>query len=92
MAEHAHQSQNSDFRQYPLNIARTEVDADDLHLYNSELNRMSAALFVDNSTQCKVELWQATGHGDLFGKVPSQWRPSVSLISSLDMLQNSWKV
>lgn len=43
---------------YPLNIARNEVDADDLYLYNQELNRKSDTLFVQEYASCKVELWQ----------------------------------
>ena len=48
----------TDFLYYPLNIARSEVDTDNLRLYNQELNQKSDTLFVQESANCKVELWQ----------------------------------
>jgi hypothetical protein len=34
MVDQNQESSENDFRQYPLNITRSEVDADNLYLYN----------------------------------------------------------
>ena len=58
MALQDQKSSENLFCGYPLNIARNEVDADDHYLYNQELNRKLDTLFVQESANCKVELWQ----------------------------------
>ena len=60
MANQDRESSESDFRSFPVNITRSEVDADNLHLYSQEFERKSATLFVQAVTECKVELWQLT--------------------------------
>lgn len=60
MAEPNQEISGNDFRRYPLDISRNEVDADNLHLYSQEFERKSATLFVQAVTECKVELWQLT--------------------------------
>jgi hypothetical protein len=57
-----------DFRRYPLNIARNEVDADDLRLYSQELERRSPSLFVQASPQCSVGMWNQEHARDGQGK------------------------
>jgi hypothetical protein len=104
MVEQNQEISGNDFYCYPLNISRR--DADDLHLYNQEFERKSATLFVQASTECKVELWQVANFKDRRGKCyytssklytyvsqrRSQKRPSVSWPSSLKDLQRVWRV
>lgn len=65
MTDQDQESSEANFCNYPLNIARSEVDADNLCFYSQELNLKSDTLFVQESASCKVELWQVpklTGH------------------------------
>ncbi|OCK76318.1 hypothetical protein K432DRAFT_428802 [Lepidopterella palustris CBS 459.81] len=76
-----------DFRDYPLNIARSELDSDDLHLYSKKLEQISATLFVQASAQCQVELWQAGG----FVGRQAEWSSKGLFLNSLRALETSWK-
>lgn len=71
MANQDREGSESDFRSFPVNITRSEVDADNLHLYSQELDQKSATLFVQTSADCKVELWQATRLEGRGGKSPT---------------------
>jgi len=58
MAGHDPDSSGDSTCHYPLNVPRSEIDADDLRRYSLELERKSGKLFVQESAKCSVELWQ----------------------------------
>lgn len=58
MADQDQESSEADSCGYPLNIARSEVDADNLRFYSQELSQRADTLFVQESASCEVELWQ----------------------------------
>ena len=74
MIDHRRAGSVENFGQYPLNLNRTDVDADDLHHYSRELERRSATLFVEGSSDCKLELWQAVKPKENNGKFSLSYR------------------
>jgi hypothetical protein len=63
------------FHDYPLNATRSDLDVEDLHLYNKKLEHKIPTLFVQASANCQVELWLPRGQDECQGKSASRASP-----------------
>jgi len=59
----------AEFHDYPLNAARSDLDIENLYLYNKKLEHKTPTLFMQASADCQVELWQLNGRGVSEGKL-----------------------
>jgi hypothetical protein len=63
------------FHDYPLNATRSDLDVEDLHLYNKKLEHKIPTLFVQASANCQVELWLPRGQDGCQGKSATRTSP-----------------
>jgi len=96
----------ANYREYPLNFNCTDLDVEDLRLYHEKLERKSASLFLESSTNCQVELWHPeldTGEGQggtsslacelTFASLKDcSYRDPPVLLNSIGALETFWKV